>query len=142
MKLSDDATEQALYCVNELIDRRSRAGVPLEPWMPELAKLFDGASLTCGMSARGHESGSGSGDYGDSQPESEPESLISDLVGTREAADMLGLSTRQVRRLATRLDAEKVGGRTVFRRSTLIEYAEKAAKWPNSPKHSNNTCDR
>ncbi|WP_141213961.1 helix-turn-helix domain-containing protein [Mycobacterium marinum] len=110
MRLSDDETEAALYCAMELIDRRRRAGVPVPSWMIRLAHRLD---LTSALSPRGHEIDSGS------------ESLESDLlVGSREAADILGLSTRQVRRLAPDLDGEAIGGRIVFKRSTVIEYAE------------------
>lgn len=110
MKLTDDETEAALYCCNELIDRRRRAGVPVPAWMIQLARRLD---LTSALSSTGHESGGGS------------ESLNSDLhVGSREAAAILGLSTRTVRRLAPDLDGQIIGGRMVFKRSTVVEYAE------------------
>lgn len=110
MRLSDDETEAALYCCNELIDRRRRAGVQVPGWMIRLARRLD---LTSALSPRGHESGSNSA------------SLESDLlVGSREAAGILGLSTRQTRRLAPDLGGETIGGRLVFKRSAVIEYAE------------------
>ncbi|GJO37411.1 hypothetical protein NJB1604_02150 [Mycobacterium marinum] len=113
MRLSDDEAEQALYCVNELVDRRRRAGITVPHWMTHLGNRLDIASLTSEMSPTGHEFGS------DSAP------LESDLlVGSREAAGILGLSTRQVRRLAPDLNGEIIGGRIVFRRSTVTEYAQ------------------
>ena len=112
MKLSADDAELALYCVNELVDRRRRAGIPVPQQILILAKRFDLASLTSGMSPRGHENDGGS------------ESLESDHAGSKEAADILGLSTRTVRRLAPDLDGEIIGGRLVFSRATIIEYAQ------------------
>jgi hypothetical protein len=110
VNLSDDDTEWALYCVNELVDRRRRAGVPVLHRMVKLARRLDFAAL---MSRTGHES-----DVGATELEAEC------LIGSREAAAFLGLSTRQVRRLTADLDGEIVGGRLVFRRSTVVEYAE------------------
>lgn len=81
--------------------------------MLDLGKRFDLASLTSEMSLNGHQNGCGR----------EP-SESDHHVGSKEAADLLGLSTRQVRRLAPDLDAEIVGGRLVFNHQTVIEYAE------------------
>lgn len=109
MKLSDDVTEQLFYCVVELIDRRRRNGVPVPGWMAQLGQRLNLASL----SATGTEFDSGSG------------SLTTDhLIGSVEAAAILGISPRMAQRLATDLDGEKVSGRWTFRRSTVIEYAE------------------
>lgn len=113
MNLSGDDIEYALYCVVETIDRRRRAGICVPPWMHQLGQRFNLASLTSEMSPSGHESCTDS------------EGLESDLhVGSKEAAHLLGLSTRQVRRLRSDLDGETVGGRMVFKRSTVIEYAQ------------------
>lgn len=113
MRLSDDECEEALYCVAEVIDLRRRAGVPVPSWMRNLEQLLNLASLTSGVSGRGHENVGGS------------ERLVTDsLIGSREAANILGLSTRQVRRLAADLDGQKCSGRNLFRRSTVIEYAQ------------------
>lgn len=112
-RLSDDECELALYCVNEVVDRRSRAGVPVTPKIRHLSRKLDLASLTSEVSASGHEKSGGS------------ERLVSDrLIGSREAANILGLSTRQVRRLASDLDGRKYGGRNLFRLSTVTEYAQ------------------
>jgi hypothetical protein len=110
MNLDAGDVDAVLYCVAELIDRRHRAGVPTPDWMLKLGRRFDFASL---MSASGHES---DGDAAELEAET--------LIGSLEAADFLGLSTRQVRRLVADLQAEKVGGRLVFRRSMVVECAE------------------
>lgn len=112
MNLSGDDIEGALYCVNELVDRRGRAGEPVPDWMRDLASQFDRASLT--MSPSGHESA-------DAGAELDPERLI----GTTEAARILGVSPRQVRRIANDLDVETIGRRgKTFRHSTVTEYAK------------------
>jgi hypothetical protein len=79
--------------------------------MVHLARRLD---LTSALSACGHESDSGS------------ESLEPGiLIGPRETANLLGLSTRQVRRLAEDLNGEEIGGgRRVYRLLTVVEYAE------------------
>ncbi|CAM4228709.1 hypothetical protein MB901379_03586 [Mycobacterium basiliense] len=110
MKLSEDEAEQALYCANELIDRRRGAGVPVPAWMIRLARRLD---LTSAVSPRGHEIDSGSAAL-------EPEHLI----GSKEAAAILGLSTRQTRRLRSDLDGEMISDRLYFNRDTVVEYAE------------------
>ncbi|WP_322857761.1 helix-turn-helix domain-containing protein [Mycobacterium shigaense] len=112
MKLSEDDTEKALFCVNEVISHRRRDGTPVPLWMIQLGKRFDLASLTSEMSADGHRSGSGSAAL-------DPDRLIS----TREAADLLGMSTRQVRRIANDLEAQRPGSGMVFRHSVVTEYA-------------------
>jgi hypothetical protein len=81
--------------------------------MNQLGKLLDLASLTGGMSHEGHES-----DRVGAALDTD------DLVTTGEAANLLGLSDRQTRRLRSDLDGEMVAGRMVFRRATIIEYAQ------------------
>ncbi|ORB84676.1 hypothetical protein B1987_13705 [Mycobacterium kansasii] len=110
MRLSDDEAEQALYCANELIDRRRRAGVPVPAWMTRLAHRLD---LTSALSSAGHENDSDNAALD-----------ANELVTTAEAAELLKVSTRQARRLSRDLDADTIGGRLVYRRSTVIEYAQ------------------
>lgn len=108
MKLSGDEVEKALYCVNEVVDRRRRAGIPTPAWMLGLARKLD---LTSVMSASGH-------DFEGVAAESDSDLLI----GPAEAADLLGLSTRQVRRLGPEL-GRKVGRDWRFERAIVVEYA-------------------
>ena len=112
MKLSDDDVERALYCVNETVDRRRRAGIPVPGWMMRLGRLLDLASLTSDTAARGHETGCSS------------EQSEEMFIGSVETARLLGLSTRQVRRLRGDLEGESVSGRLVFRAAVVNEYAE------------------
>jgi hypothetical protein len=109
VKLSEDDIEGALYCVTELIDRRRRANVPVPDWMVRIGRRFNQASL----SASGHES-----DPVEQQLDTER------LIGTIEAATILGMSERQTRRIASDLDGEIVGQRWAFRLSTVEQYAE------------------
>ena len=101
-----------LVWVNELIRRRRAVGAQVDAEMLSMAQRMDLQVLSRGMSGVGHESG-GHGS-----------ALADDLIGTREAARILGLSDRQVRRLAADLDGEKVVGRTLFRRSSVIDYQQ------------------
>ena len=110
MNLSGDDTERALYCVVELIEYRRRFGVPIPGWMLRLHQRFDLASLT---SPSGHETVC-----------DEPQLNTEVLIGSREAANILGLSTRHVRRLAADLDGERRGRDWWFKTSTVTEYAE------------------
>lgn len=111
MRLTDEDARAALYCCNELIDRRGRAGIPVPDWMRLLAGKLN-LSAVLAMSVGGHE-------LEDGGEELDP----LELIGTGEAAGLLNLSSRQVRRLATDLDGEIVCGRHVFHRATVIEYA-------------------
>lgn len=45
-----------------------------------------------------------------------------DLIGAQEAAHMLGLSKRQVQRIARSLDGRLAGGRWVFDRAAVAAY--------------------
>jgi hypothetical protein len=109
VRLDDDEVEGALYCVAEVVDRRRRAGIPTPHWMLRLARRLD---LTSAMSPTGHESDC-----------AEP-ALDTGMIATQEAANLLGLSTRQVRRLRSDLDGQMIGGSLAFRRDTVTEYAQ------------------
>lgn len=78
--------------------------------MHSLAQRFDLASL---LSSSGHES-----DCGDAESEPPLE------IGTSEAADILGVSPRHVRRLTADLDGELRLGRLIFRLDAVQAYAE------------------
>ncbi|WP_396836810.1 helix-turn-helix domain-containing protein [Mycobacterium sp. ITM-2016-00318] len=49
---------------------------------------------------------------------------LSVVVSAREAAHILGCTTRHVRRLAADLEGEEVGGRWLFSRSAVEAYAK------------------
>lgn len=110
MELSGDDVEDALFVVNILISELNRQKVPVDPAILEVADRFNIKSL---MSSDGHQT-----DCPGAESESE-------FLPTGEAAEILGLSTRHLSRLATDLDGDKFGGRYwYFRRSTVIEYAK------------------
>ncbi|WP_280314450.1 hypothetical protein [Nocardia wallacei] len=50
--------------------------------------------------------------------------IESEEIGTREAAGILGCSTRQVRYLAADLDGIRIGRDWIFSRRTVEEYAD------------------
>lgn len=62
------------------------------------------------------------------QPQSPP-SAVGELIDSTEAATILGCSERWVRdpRFRGRLGGRKVGGRWLFPRQTVVEYAERKA---------------
>lgn len=110
MNLSGDEVQAALYCCNELIDRRARAGIPVPSWMARLAGHLNLAAL---VSDVGHET------------ISDPTALeTQDLIGSVRAAELLGISPRQLQRIATDLDGQKVCGRWAFQESIVREYAK------------------
>jgi hypothetical protein len=47
-----------------------------------------------------------------------------DLIDTEEAATILGCSTRWVRQIRADIDGSKVGGRWLFPRRTVVDYAD------------------
>lgn len=47
-----------------------------------------------------------------------------DLIGTAEAAALLGLTQRQVQRLKNDLGGAQLSGRFIFARRQVVEYAE------------------
>ncbi|MCA2253862.1 helix-turn-helix domain-containing protein [Mycobacterium intracellulare] len=60
------------------------------------------------------------------QPLSAP-SAVEELIDTAEAAAILRRSEQWVRRIRDQLGGRKVGGQCVFRRQTVVEYAERKA---------------
>ena len=107
MNLSADDLQASYYCAAREIRRRQLAGQPVPP---PVQKLFDRLDIEIRVSPAGRDSG---GDTAQSDP-----------IGTKEAAMLLGLSPRQVRRIAADLDGQLVGGRLLFDRRTVPEYGE------------------
>lgn len=60
---------------------------------------------------------------GTSSTTAQSESRNDDLIDTGTAAQILGCSTRYVRRIANSLDAQRICGRWLFRRDAVTEYA-------------------
>ncbi|MGV9795558.1 helix-turn-helix domain-containing protein [Gordonia sp. NPDC003422] len=60
-------------------------------------------------------------------PSPEParaQSKPAEQVDTLQAADLLGITPRHVRRLARDLDGQRIGRQWVFNRTTVIDYAQ------------------
>lgn len=108
MYLTDEQTRLALYAVTDLLTRRLRGGQPVPAGLYRFREQLD-------TSVRGSEN------Y------SPPTQLTGDdeeLIDTTEAAQILGCSDRWVRTIRTDLDGLNIGGRWVFKRHTVMEYAE------------------
>jgi hypothetical protein len=101
----------AYYCAADVIRTRQRAGQPIPQWLRQHFAHLD--SLISSASQLGRESDAGG-------EQLDPDKLIT----AKEAADMLGCSKRQVQRLASDLDGQIVGGRWLFRQSSVTPYAE------------------
>lgn len=104
MRLTDDEVRAALYVTSETVRRRQLTGAPIPGWLRALHRTLTG-------SVHGTESEAG-------QEESTPE-----LIDTRSAAEILGVSERYTRRIATDLDGTRIGGRWCFNRTTVTDYA-------------------
>jgi hypothetical protein len=107
--LSDDQAEAARYAVADLVARRRLAGRPVPAAVVALHRTLvaasgDGTEIGC----RGEESGD-------------------DLIDAAAAAELLGCSSRWVRRIRADLGGRKVAGRWVFDRHTVVEYARARA---------------
>ena len=99
------------YCVAEVVRHRQRTGEPIPDW---LRRHFDRLDAEIRVSESGHESDSDTGQFDQNE-----------LITAREVSQMLGCSKRQAQRLASDLDGcQFVGGRWLFRRSSVAEYAE------------------
>ncbi|KZS79940.1 hypothetical protein B4U45_18340 [Mycobacterium persicum] len=104
-------TECAYYCAAHLIRHRQRSGQPIPEWLRRHYDRLDAEIRV--MSAAGHESGRAAAELEKRE-----------LVTAEEAAAVLGISKRQVRRLASDLDGQLIGGRWLFRLCDVQTYAE------------------
>jgi hypothetical protein len=100
------------YCAAEVLRSRQRTGEPVPAWLRQHHRQLDTAFR---MSQSGHENCSDAG-----QLEKEKDVLIT----AREAAELLRKSKRQCQRLASDLGGQIVGGRWLFSRAAVVEYAE------------------
>lgn len=106
MNLDDDQTQTARYVFAEFVRRRRLSGGRI----PQAAiRLHEQLS----MAVDGHEIDS---DTAESKPE--------DLIDSKQAARVLGVSQRHIRRLHADLDATRCGRAWVFHRQAVLEYAE------------------
>lgn len=104
MNLTSQQAHAVRYCVAETIRRRLLTGAPVPAWMRSLHQ-----HLTSSADGTDHEV---------SQQDS------TQAIDTAEAAQILGCSTRYIRRIAADLDGERIAGRWIFHRHNVTEYAE------------------
>jgi Helix-turn-helix domain len=113
--LPADELRAAYYCVAEVVRRRQLSGQPIPHW---LRRHFDRLDAEVRLSRSGQDSDSTVGQLVPSGPTSPS------LISAYEAAQILGISKRQVQRLAADLDGEIVAGRWLFKRETVQTYAK------------------
>jgi hypothetical protein len=88
------------------VARRRLAGRPVPAEVIDLDRQLRIVSET------GHQSGQAATE------------LVPDLVGPAEAAEIIGCSVRHARRLAADLNGTHCGSHWIFRRQTVVDYAE------------------
>lgn len=106
IEITDEQARLIRDCVTEMVLQRKRTGQPI----PDRVR-----SLLSYVSARGHVI------------ETDTEQLKNDEadhIGTTEAAQILGCTTRTITRIATDLDGRKTGRDWNFIRRNVIEYAQ------------------
>jgi hypothetical protein len=107
MWLTAVQVEAVLYALRDLVSRRVLGGQPIRQ---EIQDLYE--QLLAGST------------HGTKNDPLCEELAPDDLIDTKEAATILGCSTRWVRRIHADLDGQSCGGRWVFRRQAVVEYAE------------------
>lgn len=100
--LTGGAIDAAAYAVRVARTSRAAAGHPPSPGLDRLAEVLEGPRPDP-----------------DRDPPGQGEYMTSSAV-----AEQLGVSTRHVRRLATRLDARRIGGRWVYPKRSILEHLE------------------
>lgn len=105
MNLDNDQVRAAFYCVAEVTRQRLLIGAPIPQWLRNIHHA---------LSPTGQETVA---------PQVDSESP-DELIGTEQAAAILGLHPRTVRRIATDLDGQIVANRWCFTRTAVTEYAE------------------
>lgn len=103
--LTDSQVQAAVYALAEFKRRRRIVGQPIPTAVAELHTHLL-------MSACGPEPPP-------AQRQSTPEQ-----VDTLQAADLLGITPRHVRRIAADLDGQRIAGRWIFNRNNIIDYRE------------------
>lgn len=106
MHLTQDQARLALYAVRDLIARRTLGGQAIPTQFHGFAEHL--ATCAYGSESDGHG-----------------EQLeLPELIDTTEAAMILHCSTSWVRQIRTDLDGQNIGGRWVFARQTVLDYAD------------------
>lgn len=102
--LTGSAIQAAAYAVDVARTSRAASSRPPSPALEHLASVLAPQCPRGDLSSRPGEN--------------------DELMTTESVAEMLGVTTRQVRRLASRLDARNVGGRWLYPRSSVTEHLE------------------
>src|SRR5271169_3188196 len=108
-----------LFCISECIARRQQQGKPIPEWMAllhgklsatvELDELMSGSDTFASASGQGFRSNAAQ--------------FEEKLITATDAAKILKVDVRSIRRIAADLDGEVVGNRWLFRETTVREYA-------------------
>lgn len=106
-ELTPDEVDAALYAVSDVLARRQleRRSVPIDVVLVE-RKLRAASDAGNGIRC------------------SKEELEADTLMGPVEAAIILGCTPRRVRQIHADLDGELVGNQWVFRRQTVVDYAD------------------
>lgn len=120
MNLPADELRAAYYCAAEVVRRRQLVGQPIPEW---LHRHFDQLDAEVRLSRSGQEFDIAVGQLAHSGPTSPS------LISAHEAAQILGISKRQVQRLAADLDGQLIGGRWLFERETVETYATEGPRY-------------
>jgi hypothetical protein len=114
MTWTDGEVRAVRYCAAEVLRMRRLGCIPIPQWLQELNNRLELEVKVRASRSRQELDCPGA-------------ELESDKrIGAAEAAMILGWTKRTVQRRASD-DGEIVGGRWIFRQSTVIEYAEEAS---------------
>jgi len=105
---SDHDVQLIRYAVCDVVARRRLHRNPVPPGMDALEQRLRQPM----MSANGHDLGG-----------APAELKQNTLIGSVEAATLLGCTARHVRRIAADLEGQRVEGVWVFRRQPVVDYA-------------------
>lgn len=113
--LQNIAVQDAYYLLSAGLRATRRGGVAVPGRFLQLQAELASAAAEVRASADGHNDVA--------PPVAQAQSTCEDSIGTREAANALQLSPRQVQRIARDLDGRFVGGCWVFDRLAVHSYA-------------------
>lgn len=111
MRLTGIEPAAALYAVAGFVRQRQLQGRTVPP---EVVRLFERLDTAVRVSRKRNETG-----Y---PAEDSTTSMQDELIGSAQAARMLGCTQRMVQLLAGQLGGQKISGRWCFRESSVVEY--------------------
>jgi hypothetical protein len=114
-----DELDRNYYCCAEVIRTRRLAGQPIPQWMRDHYRRLNNQ-----IHAAASQPSHGNDENADGPTQLDQR----DWIIAVEAAAVLGLSKRQVTRIADKLEGQIRGGRWWFRRDAVIQYAEERRK--------------